>query len=46
LKFDASIPPTSLKQIPELVAVAEEIGFDPLVSGGTAQPFFTPGIGR
>jgi len=42
MKFDASIPPTSLKQIPELVTVAEEIGFDALWSVETQHSPFLP----
>ena len=42
MKFDASIPPTSLKQIPELVTAAEEIGFDALWSAETQHSPFLP----
>ena len=42
MKFDASIPPTSLKQIPQLVTAAEEIGFDALWSTETQHSPFLP----
>jgi probable F420-dependent oxidoreductase len=32
MRFDATIPPTSLREIPQLVRAAEEIGFDALWS--------------
>lgn len=42
MKFDATIPPTSLKQIPDLVKAAEAIGFDALWSTETQHSPFLP----
>ncbi|MGD2253154.1 MAG: TIGR03617 family F420-dependent LLM class oxidoreductase [Anaerolineales bacterium] len=42
MKFDASIPPTSLNQIPALAQEAEAIGFDALWSSETQHSPFLP----
>jgi probable F420-dependent oxidoreductase len=42
MKFDANIPPTSLKHIPELAEVAEQIGFDGVWSAETQRSPFLP----
>lgn len=42
MKFDATIPPTSLKHIPELVGAAEAVGFDALWSTETQHSPFLP----
>jgi probable F420-dependent oxidoreductase len=42
MKFDASIPPTSLSQIPALAQEAEAIGFDALWSSETQHSPFLP----
>lgn len=42
MKFDGNIPPTSLKQIPELVKGAEAVGFDGLWSAETQHSPFLP----
>jgi probable F420-dependent oxidoreductase len=42
MKFDATIPPTSLREIPQLVRAAEEIGFDALWATETQHDPFLP----
>ena len=42
MKFDAAIPPTSLREIPQLVRAAEEIGFDVLWVAETQHDPFLP----
>jgi probable F420-dependent oxidoreductase len=42
MKFDANIPPTSLKQIPELAIAADSIGFDAVWSAETQHSPFLP----
>jgi probable F420-dependent oxidoreductase len=42
VKFDATIPPTSLQDIPQLTRAAEEIGFDALWSPETQHDPFLP----
>jgi probable F420-dependent oxidoreductase len=42
MKVDAAIPPTSLKQIPELAVEAEKMGFDALWSAETQHSPFLP----
>jgi probable F420-dependent oxidoreductase len=42
MKFDANIPPTSLKQIPDLVHAADGIGFDAVWSAETQHSPFLP----
>ncbi len=42
MKFDATIPPTSLQEIPRLARAAEEIGFDGLWSTETQHDPFLP----
>ncbi len=42
MKLDAGIPPTSLREIPELVEAAEAIGFDALWTSETQHDPFLP----
>lgn len=42
MKFDATIPPTSLREIPQLARAADEIGFDALWSTETQHDPFLP----
>jgi probable F420-dependent oxidoreductase len=41
--FDATLPPTSLKSIPEIARTAEKLGFDALWSPETVHDPFLPG---
>jgi probable F420-dependent oxidoreductase len=42
MHFDASLPPTSLRQIPDLVRAAEQVGFDAIWSTETQHDPFLP----
>jgi probable F420-dependent oxidoreductase len=42
MKFDAAIPPTSLREVPQLARAADEIGFDALWSTETQHDPFLP----
>ncbi len=42
MKFDASLPPVPLKQVPEIAGAAEQVGFDTLWTSETQHDPFLP----